>query len=344
MKAVRINSSRASVTLDNVGKPEIMGPDEVIVRVAASGLCRTDLHTIDSLKNSATGPGSKPYIMGHENAGIVDEIGENVPGFVRGDRVLLHPFITCGFCHACRRGDDMHCANSRFPGVDGTDGGFAEFMKTSWRSLVKIDASQDLSEMAPLADAGNTAYHAVKYALPWLLPHTTALVFGIGGLGHIALQLLRKMTQATLIAADISEMGFNLADESGADHILDAGKKSFHSEISRLTDGDGVTAVLDFVGENGTPDLALKSLGDSSLYLLVGYGGEIKADTLTIMGKEITIRGSMGGTFNELAELATLAQKGALRPRITRYQLEQYREAIDDLRSHRLYGRAVINP
>lgn len=344
MRAVRIHGGSGTVTLDQVEKPVLGAGDDVILKVAASGLCRTDLHTIDSTRNTEKGYLPSPFILGHENSGVIEDIGPDVQGFKKGDAVLLHPFITCGRCSRCRAGEDMHCKNSKFPGVDGTDGGFAEFMKTSERTLVKLQYSDDLQRMAPLADAGNTAYHAVRYALPKMGPDSTVLIFGVGGLGHFGIQLVRELTSSRVIAADISESGLKLASDLGVEDVLDSGKNSFVRDLMNTTGGCGADVILDFVSEGNVPDLAIKSAADGGLYMIVGYGGKLNVHTLTIMGKELTVRGSVGGTYNELCSLVSLVRSGRINPVISRYSLEKFSEAMEDLRKHQIRGRAVLLP
>jgi NAD+-dependent secondary alcohol dehydrogenase Adh1 len=160
-----------------------------------------------------------PVHPGHENAGWVHEIGSAVTNVAAGDTVIVHPFISCGLCSPCRAGDDMHCLSGSFPGIN-RDGGFADFLMTSARSVVKLDPSLEPASIAALADAGLTAIHAVKKAIPVLGPGTRAVVIGAGGLGHIGIQCLRAMTPAEIIVIDPSEPALELARELGSDHAV----------------------------------------------------------------------------------------------------------------------------
>ena len=174
----------------------------MIVRIGGAGLCRTDLHIMEGQfkeKSSVT----LPYTLGHENASWVQEIGSAVSNVAVGDTVIVHPQITCGFCRACRAGDDMHCAHAAFPGMD-TDDGMAALLKTTARSVIKLDSSLAPKDIAALADAGLTAYHAVKKAAPALYPGTKAVVIGAGGLGHIGIQCLKALTPVEIIVVDRS--------------------------------------------------------------------------------------------------------------------------------------------
>ena len=183
MKAVRLHQYEVRPLVENVAEPVVTHPFDVVVRVGGAGLCRTDLHIVEG-QWAAKSNVALPYTLGHENAGWVHAVGSAVEHVQVGDAVILHPLVTCGFWRACRAGDDVHCEAQAFPGID-TDGGMAELIKTSARSVVKLGAGVEPAAVAALADAGLTAYHAVKKAVPLLHPGTTCVVMGAGGLGHI---------------------------------------------------------------------------------------------------------------------------------------------------------------
>ena len=210
MKAVRLHAYNEKPTIDEVDEPTVKGPLDVVVKVGGAGVCRTDLHIILGQWDEAMNP-SLPYTIGHENAGWVHEVGSAVTNVAVGDTVILHPTPTCGLCRACRAGQDMHCSESIFPGLDGTDGGMAEYLLTSARACVKLDPSTQPKDVAALADAGITAYHAVRKALPLLYPGTTAVVIGAGGLGHIGIQCLAALTAANIIVVDRNPAALELA-------------------------------------------------------------------------------------------------------------------------------------
>src|SRR5215469_7039950 len=159
MKAVRLAEYNQLPKVTEAAEPKISGPLDVIVRIGGAGLCRTDLHIIEGQWAEKSGV-KLPYTLGHENAGWVHEVGSAVSNVAVGDTVIVHPLITCGLCRACRAGDDMHCSNAAFPGIS-VDGGMANFLKTSARAVVKLDPSLAPKDIAALADAGLTAYHAV---------------------------------------------------------------------------------------------------------------------------------------------------------------------------------------
>src|SRR5688500_12038454 len=249
MRAARLHAYHEALKLDEVDEPKAVGPLDVVVRIGAAGLCRTDLH-IQEGQWAEKSQVALPYTPGHENAGWVHEVGSGVTNVEVGDTVIVHPFITCGLCLACRRGDDMHCANGSFPGIN-RDGGFAEFLLTSARSVVKLDPSLHPTQIAALADAGLTAIHAVKKAIPVLGSGTQAVVIGAGGLGHIGIQCLKAMTPTEIIVVDPSEKALALARELGADHVVKVDGSSHIDTVQELTDGMGAEAIIDFVGEKG---------------------------------------------------------------------------------------------
>src|SRR5215208_4681013 len=182
--------------LDSIDEPTVDGPLDVVVRIGGAGLCRTDLHIIEGQWAEKSGV-TLPYTLGHENAGWVHEVGSAVSNVEVGDAVIVHPLITCGLCRTCRAGDDMHCETGAFPGID-TDGGFAELLKTNARAVVKLDPAIAPQDVAAHADAGLTAYHAVKMAAAILEPGRRAVVIGAGGLGHIGIQCLKALTGAEI--------------------------------------------------------------------------------------------------------------------------------------------------
>src|SRR5438270_1128149 len=197
MKAARLHAYHEALKLDSIDEPKADGPFDVIVRIGAAGLCRTDLHTQEGQWAEKSGV-QLPYIPGHENAGWVHEIGSAVSNVEVGETVIVHPFISCGLCGPCRAGDDMHCLNGSFPGIN-RDGGFADFLQTSARSVVKLDPSLDPKGLAAVADAGLTAIHAIKKAIPVLSPGMRAVVIGAGGVGHIGSQCVNEMTHPVVV-------------------------------------------------------------------------------------------------------------------------------------------------
>jgi NAD+-dependent secondary alcohol dehydrogenase Adh1 len=341
MKAVRLHQYQELPVVEEVDEPKITGPNDVIVKIGGAGLCRTDLHIIEGQWQEKSGV-TLPYILGHENAGWVHEVGSAVENVSPGDTVIVHPLVTCGYCRACRAGDDMHCVNSVFPGIS-TDGGFAGFLKTGARAVIKLDPSLHPADIAALADAGLTAYHAVKKAVSTLYPGTRVVVIGAGGLGHIGIQSLKALTPAEIIVVDRSEQALELARDLGADHSVPVDGNQV-TVVQELTDGRGAEAVIDFVAEGGSFEYGIPMLQRAGNYYIVGYGSDLKIPAIDVISTEINFIGNLVGTYNDLAELMTLTAQGKVTLHTTTYLLDAALEAIDDLDHGRLRGRGIFIP
>lgn len=341
MKAIRVHSYGQPPWLDDVPEPQVTGPDDVVVRIGGAGLCRTDLHIIDGWFADAI-PSELPLVLGHENAGWIHAVGPAVDHLAVGDSVICHPNLTCGVCGACRAGDDMRCA--RGPDLPGLTraGGMAELFKTRARAIVKLDADAEPAELAALADAGLTAYHAVSKAVPALGAGSSAVVVGVGGLGHIGIQCLKAMTMAQVIAVDLSEEALKLAVDCGADHLVIAGAQQVQ-QVRDLT-GPGANAVFDFVGEDAAIGDAVAMLRPGGTYYLIGYGGTVTLPTVPLVLGEISIVANLIGTSTDLAGLVALAGQGTVKLRSSSYPLEAASDAIQDLRHGRIHGRAILVP
>ena len=272
MKAVRLHKFHTQPVIDDVPEPTISGPFDVIVKIGGAGVCRTDLHIIEGQWDAAMGT-PLPYILGHENAGWVHEVGSAVTNVAVGDTVILHPTPTDGLCHACRAGDDMHCENSEFPGLS-RDGGMAEYMLTSARACIKLNPETRPQDVAALADAGITAYHAVRKAIPLLYPGTTCVVIGAGGLGHIGVQCLATLTATNIIVVDRNPDALKLASELGAQHTVVADGTHVDA-VKDLTGGQGAHVVLDFVAEQGAEMDGWNMTRPAGSYFVIGYGGTL---------------------------------------------------------------------
>jgi NAD+-dependent secondary alcohol dehydrogenase Adh1 len=341
MKAVRLHEYGERPAVEEVAEPEITDPLDVIVRIGGAGLCRTDLHIIEGQWKEKSGV-ELPYTLGHENAGWVQEVGSAVTDIAEGDAVIVHPLITCGLCRACRAGDDMHCEANLFPGIS-TNGGFAELLKTNARAVVKLPDGVEPKDVAAHADAGLTAYHAVKKAERLLYPGTTAVVIGAGGLGHIGIQSLKVLTAARVIVVDRSEGSLELARECGADEVVLADGGEVEA-IRERTNGLGAEAVIDFVGEGGALEDSIAMLREGGTHYVIGYGGVLSIPAIDIISAEINFVGNLVGTYNDLAELMTLQAEGTVSLHTSTYPLEAVNDAMDDLEEGRLHGRGILIP
>jgi NAD+-dependent secondary alcohol dehydrogenase Adh1 len=332
VKAARLHEYHGELKLDQLDEPKADGPLDVVVKIGGAGLCRTDIHIVEGQWAEISGV-ELPYTLGHENAGWVEEVGSAVTNVEPGDTVIVHPLVTCGLCGPCRRGDDMHCENGAFPGID-TDGGFAHFLKTNARAVVKLEPTLEPRDIAALADAGLTAYHAVRRARDLLAPGSRVVVIGAGGLGHIGIQCLKALTPAEVVVVDPSEPALELAKQLGADR----------TETEPLEDDDGAEVVIDFVGERGTTSEGIGMTRDGGSYFVVGYGENVDVPAIELISREVSVVGNLVGNYTDLQELMTLTAQGKVRLETTTYPLDGINDALADLDAGRLQGRGILIP
>jgi NAD+-dependent secondary alcohol dehydrogenase Adh1 len=343
MQALRLHRYNERPSVDEIEEPKVEDPLDVIVKIGGAGLCRTDIHLYLGQWHELDADAPLPYTLGHENAGWVHEVGSAVTHVAPGDTVILHPQATCGFCRYCRAGDDMHCVNSFFPGLN-THGGMAHYLRTGARAVVKIDPKLQPADVAALADAGLTAYHAVRKAVPLLYPGTACVVIGAGGLGHIGIQVLAALSATTVIVVDRNPEALEFAKTIGADHGVVADGTQV-DQVKELTDGAGAEVVLDFVGEEGAEKDAWAMTRRAGSHFVIGYGGIVEVPTIEIISTERNVVGNIVGTYNDLAELMALAAQGKVTLHTKPYPLEAANDAIDDLDNGRLPGtRAILIP
>jgi NAD+-dependent secondary alcohol dehydrogenase Adh1 len=341
MRAVQVVGYHQNLEMKQVPVPEATGPFDVVVKIGGAGVCRTDLHILEGQWAAKSGV-TLPYTIGHENAGWVHAVGSEVTNVKEGDKVIVHPLITCGLCRACRSGDDVHCESNQFPGID-TNGGYAEYLRTSARSVVRIDDSLEPKDVAALADAGLTAYHAAAKAARRLTPRDRVVVIGAGGLGHIGIQVLKALTPAEIIVVDRNPDALKLALSIGADHAVVAAGNQVE-EVLELTDGNGAEVVVDFVGEGGATAQGVAMLRRAGDYHVVGYGENIDVPTIDIISTEINFIGNLVGSYNDLQSLMVLAARGHVKLHTQTYALDDFQQAITDLDAGNVRGRAILVP
>lgn len=331
MQSTSAAASLAPLTLMDVPAPRVEGPLDVVVRIAAAGVCRTDLHLLTGQMVSQL-----PLILGHENAGWVHEIGSQVTSVAVGDSVLCYPFVAKGLSVPERSGLDTEAPDRQTPGITA-DGGYAEYLRTNERSMVVVPAHADLASLATLTDAGLAAYRACKRAATLLRPGDTAVVIGIGGLGHLAVQILKALSPARVIAVDTKPEALDLAIACGAHEAVAP------IDLKRVLNG-GARAVLDLVGADTTSNLGISALEFGGTYLAIGIGGSVTLPLADLVEGEKHIEGVFVGTYTDLLEVTELAVSGLVSPRIVRYPLEAANDALDALANGRILGRAVLEP
>ena len=271
MRAIRFAGVGRPAEIADVPKPS-PGPGQIVIKIGGAGVCHSDLHVME--EDLGFKP---PFTLGHENAGWVAERGGGVAGVKEGDAVAVYGPWGCGRCHACQRSMENYCENwaaiDGFGGGLGLDGGMAEYMLVpSVRLLVPLG---DLSPVkaAPLSDAALTPYHAIKRALPHLSGDSTVVVLGVGGLGHMAIQLLRVLAPVRIVAADVDDKKLEQAKALGAHDVVNNRNAAEAAErIQRMTGPRGAGLVLDCVGVQQTVDLGATLLGRNSVWTIVGTG------------------------------------------------------------------------
>jgi NAD+-dependent secondary alcohol dehydrogenase Adh1 len=341
MRAVQVVGYHENLRMTEVPVPEPTGPFDVVVKIGGAGVCRTDLHILEG-QWAEKSQVVLPYTIGHENAGWVHAVGSAVTNVTEGDKVIVHPLVTCGLCRACRSGDDVHCESNQFPGID-TNGGYAEYLRTSARSVVRIDDSLEPKDVAALADAGLTAYHAAAKAARRLSPRDRVVVIGAGGLGHIGIQVLRALTPAEILVVDRNADAVKLALSIGADHAIVADGTQV-DQVLDVTGGHGAEVVVDFVGENGSTAEGLAMTRRAGDYHVVGYGENVDVPTIDLVSTEKNVIGNLVGSYNDLQDLMALAARGAVTLHTQTYALDDFQSAIDDLAAGNVRGRAILVP
>jgi propanol-preferring alcohol dehydrogenase len=346
MKAVRFKSAGV-VRCEPVQTP-VIGERDVLLKILAAGLCQTDIH----IRHDKLGAMPKDIILGHEIAGEIVALGDQVSQWKVGDRVVVHPCWACGVCPQCQAGRENACQASGqrsvpppTPGVS-THGGMAEYAAVPASSLVNIG---DLNPAfaAILADAGLAPYHSVRLTKDRLVPGTVATVIGVGGLGQFAVQMLKLLTGASIIAVDISERALESVT-AYTDFQIKADAETAE-KILTYTKNRGVEVVIDLVGNDQSLRLASSIVAPYGAIQVIGLsGGTIPFEATQNSTVELpwgaTLMKPYSGTYKDLADVISLAQKGALVSNIQTYDLEDAVAAFDSLQCGEVCGRAVLIP
>ena len=340
MRAALLSEYETPLELVDRPAPEPRRPDEVVVKVGGAGVCATDLHAIDGLMEPAGV--SLPMVLGHENAGWVEAAGDLVSTVAPGDPVIIYPPWSCGLCVPCRRGDDMHCVHHEFTGLS-VDGGFADYVLVRERSLIKLPAGLEPAEVAPHADAGLTAYHAVRRMAHLMKPGTTAVVIGIGGVGHIAVQLARELGSSSVIAVDTESERLDLARQLGADETVPGGAGAAGG-VRDLTGGRGAEVVFDFVGTDDTHATSMDMLARAGTYSVIGYGGDLPLTSMGLVVEEKSVVANLVGSWTDLYELIQLHATGRVTLKVETHPLDAINDVLENLRNGGILGRAVLVP
>lgn len=343
MRALRMVKFNHDPELMEIPEP-VPGPGEVVVKVGAAGACHSDLHLLYELDVSAMW--HLPMTLGHETAGWVHALGEGVTGVAVGDPVAVYGAWGCGTCAHCAIGIENYCERPQAVGGGGlgADGGMADYLLVPHqRHLVPLPDGLDPVTAAALTDAGLTSYHAIRRSWPRLTPDATIVLIGVGGLGHLAVQIARATTAAQVIAVDVKPEALELARKVGAHHAL-ASDENAAQAIRELTGGRGADVLIDFVGTAATLELARSAARTMADVTIVGIaGGEVMLSFFS-QPYAVSISTIYWGTRPELVELLALAARGDISVERTTYSLADGPRAYRDLHEGRVSGRAVVVP
>jgi 2-desacetyl-2-hydroxyethyl bacteriochlorophyllide A dehydrogenase len=341
MKAMVLERFGELMVLREVPEPSI-GKDEILLRVRACGLCGTDIKIYDGHVNTV----KLPRIMGHELAGEVADIGAGVDGWKKGDHGVVHIYLTCGNCDSCRTGRENNCTKGMGRIGFENDGGFGEYVRVPARNLCKISRDIPLEEACILSGSIATPLHGIR-TQGRLKVGETAVIVGIGGLGIHTLQLAVVMG-ARVIAVDVEEKKLEAARRLGAEAIIDSSKRSFVSEVQRLTDGEGADIIFEIVSGSQLPYIleeCIKALRLGGRLVLLGYqyGQFFSLDPAKIVYDEIEVIGSRASVRQDLVDVISLVERGKVKPIISeRFPLEAANEAFTKLRKSASLGRIIL--
>ncbi len=350
MQAARIIKINEPLEIQELQIPKPRG-SQVLIKVQSSGVCHSDIHLWEGGYEGVGGQFIKttdrgvkyPLTPGHEVAGYVENLGEDVEGFTKNEKVLVFPWIGEGICPACRVGEENICDKPRSLGVYN-EGGYAEYLLVpSYKYLVKL-GDMDTDTSAPLSCSALTAYAAVKNAR--LSPNDNVVVVGAGGLGLMAMQLAKVTTGSKIIAMDIDDNKLQVAKQNGADFIINSKKEDPVKAIMELTGNLGADAVIDFVNASKTVETDMQILRRRAKVVLVGlFGGALQLNLVTMPTRAYQIVGSYTGSINDLVELVSLARREVIKPIISnKFKLNQATEALQMLKEGKVVGRGIINP
>jgi propanol-preferring alcohol dehydrogenase len=344
MKAYQLVEWQQPPALRDVAVPE-PGIGEVLLKIGGACACHTDLRMMEWPEG--THAYALPFTLGHENAGWIEALGPGVDGWQIGDPAIVYGPWGCGRCAACREGRDTLCERAIVEDVPvggfGLDGGMAEYMLVPSARLLVPLGDLDPRSAAPLSDAGLTPYHAVRSVGPLLTPGAWALVIGVGGLGHMAVQLLRAVSAVRVIAVDVDAAKLELAREVGAEETVAAGETEA-SEIRELTRGLGAIAVFDCVGTDATMRLATAAVRPGGAIQVIGLAGGRLPFGYGALPFDVSVTIPYWGSVGELVEVVELARAGAIHAHTESFPLARAHEAYARLRAGAVRGRAVVTP
>jgi len=337
MKAAVFYGAGQPLKLEDVPVPEI-GPDEALVKVAACGVCHTDLHYLDGVPTFK----KPPIILGHEASGTIAKLGEGVKKFKQDDHVLIPPVLTCGECPSCRNGRDNLCSNMIMIG-NSIDGAYAEYIRVPAKDLIPLPAEMPLEESAIISDAMSTPYHALKNRAK-IQPGESVVIYGTGGVGLNAVQIAAFLGAYTIVVGRRDEK-LQLAKELGADVLVNMTKEDPVKAVRKMTKG-GADVAVEAVGVPEVMRQAYNSVRWGGRVVIIGYTAkDITISGARLMFREITVMGSLGCRVADYPSLVDLVRRGKLKPLVSnKMRLDQINEALQMLRDRKISTRAIVIP
>ncbi len=350
MEAARIVKIKEPLEIQKLETPKPRG-SQVLIKVESAGVCHSDIHLWDGGYEGVGGQIIKttdrgvkyPLTPGHEVAGVIESMGEEVEGFAKNEKVLVFPWIGEGLCPACRVGEENLCDKPRSLGVYN-DGGYAEYMLVpNYKYLARIEGL-DTDTSAPLSCSALTAYGAVKNAT--LKPNDNVVIVGAGGLGLMGIQLAKAISGAKIICLDVNDDKLKVAKQNGADFTINSKNEDPVKAIMELTGNLGADAVIDFVNATKSVETDMQILRRRAKVVLVGlFGGALQLNLVTMPTRAYKLIGSYTGSMTDMIELISLTRRGIIKPVISnRFKLNQATEALNMLKEGKIIGRGIINP
>jgi propanol-preferring alcohol dehydrogenase len=334
MKAAIVREYKQPLQIEETATP-VPGPDEVLIKVEACGVCHSDLHIAEGDWTHLLRIIKRPLIPGHEVVGPIIQMGEAVNDLQIGDRVgVAWTHWTCGECELCKEGRENLCSKQMITGAT-VDGGYAEFIKAKASHVLKVPDALTSEEAAPLFCAGVTVYHAIKSS--GIKPRQRLVVFGVGGLGHLAVQIA-KCFGAQVIAVDIADDKLEFAKRLGADITMNAANEEVVKQIRKL--GGAHVAVVTSAAKKAY-DMAFYAVRSSGTLMVVGMPAE-DLSFPAIMMREMRIMSSATGTREDMREVLELAAAGRVKCQVETRSLEQVNEVFEEMRAAKITGRVVL--
>jgi len=337
MKAAMFYGPGQPLKIEDVSLPKVDPPD-ALVKVAACGVCHTDLHYLDGVPTFK----KPPLILGHEASGTVVEVGAKVVKVKEKDKVLVPPVLTCGECYHCRTGRENICQNIIMIG-NSVDGAYAEYIKVPAKDLILLPPELPLEESAVISDAMSTPYHALKNRAR-AQAGDSVVIYGCGGVGLNAVQIA-AMLGAFVIAVDIVDDKLKLARELGAAEVINAKAEDPAKAVRKITRG-GADVAVEVIGNPNVMRQAFESVRWGGRVVIVGYADkDLCISAARLMFREVEVFGALGCRIVDFPSLVELVRRGKLKPLVSnKMPLSQINEALEMLKEGKISTRAIVIP